>query len=173
MPARNTETVTSIKMKKISNNPEETLQLGKSLGCSLIAGDIILLYGDLGAGKTRFTQGICYGLGLTKDSYIRSPTFTLINEYTGRVPIYHIDLYRIENQEEIYSLGLEEIMFSQGVTIIEWAEKLQDSKNPDQRIMNIQERMEVYINSIDDSQREFTFHSFFAEPRPFPDFTLL
>ena len=97
-------------MKKISHSPEETLQLGKSLGSSLAAGDIILLFGDLGAGKTHFTQGICYGLELDKDFCIRSPTFTLINEYPGRLPIYHIDLYRIDNQEEIYALGLEEIL---------------------------------------------------------------
>ena len=93
-------------MKKISHSPEETLQLGESLGSSLGAGDTILLFGDLGAGKTRFTQGICYGLGLDKNSYIRSPTFTLINEYPGRLPIHHVDLYRIDNQEEIYSLCL-------------------------------------------------------------------
>ena len=105
-------------MKKISNSPEETLQLGKSFGCSLEAGDIVLLFGDLGAGKTHFTQGICYGLELDKDFYIRSPTFTLINEYPGRLPIYHIDLYRIDNQEEIYSLGLEELLFNQGRIVL-------------------------------------------------------
>ncbi len=160
-------------MKKLTNSPEETLQLGKSLGSSLVSGDIILLFGDLGAGKTRFTQGICYGLDLDKENYIRSPTFTLINEYTGRLPIYHIDLYRIENQEEIYSLGLEEILFNQGVTVIEWAEKLRSSKNTDKLLMNIQDRMEVHINIINDTQREFTFNSFYPEPRPFPDFTLL
>jgi tRNA threonylcarbamoyladenosine biosynthesis protein TsaE len=160
-------------MKKITNSPDETLQLGKSLGSALKAGDIILLFGDLGAGKTRFTQGICYGLDLDKDNYIRSPTFTLINEYTGRVPIYHIDLYRIDNQEEIYSLGLEEILFNQGVTVIEWAEKLRSSKNQKKLIMNIEERMEIYIDITSDSQRTFTFNSYFLEPRPFPDFTLL
>ena len=100
-------------MKKTSNSQEETIQLGQSLGNSLIPGDIILLFGDLGAGKTRLTQGICNGLGLDKGFYIRSPTFTLINEYPGKYPIYHIDLYRIDNQEEIYSLGLEEILFNQ------------------------------------------------------------
>ena len=111
-------------MKKQSRSPEETLQLGKTIGGSLISGDIILLFGDLGAGKTCLTQGICNGLGLNDDIYIRSPTFTLINEYPGRFPVYHIDLYRIDNHEEIYSLGLEEILFNRGVTIIEWAEKL-------------------------------------------------
>ena len=93
-------------MKKKSHSPEETMQFGRSLGDSLILGDIILLFGDLGAGKTRLTQGICNGLGLDEESYIRSPTFTLINEYPGKLPIYHIDLYRIENQE---ALLIEEV----------------------------------------------------------------
>ncbi|MBT6409043.1 MAG: tRNA (adenosine(37)-N6)-threonylcarbamoyltransferase complex ATPase subunit type 1 TsaE [Nitrospina sp.] len=159
-------------MKKISNSPEDTLQLGKSLGISLGAGDIILLFGDLGAGKTCFTQGICYGLELDKASYIRSPTFTLINEYQGRLPIYHIDLYRIETQEEIFSLGLEEILYNQGVTIIEWAEKLRLPRKSDELILNIQDRLEINIKIINDSQREFTFNPVFSEPRSFPDFTL-
>ncbi len=160
-------------MKKISHSPEETLQLGKSLGSSLVPGDIILLFGDLGAGKTHLTQGICYGVGLDEGSYIRSPTFTLINEYPGKLPIYHIDLYRIDNQEEIYSLGLEEILFNQGVTIIEWAEKLRSPKNPEKLILNIQDRIEISIKITSDSEREFTFKTFFPEPRSLPIFTLL
>ena len=160
-------------MKKISHSPEETLQLGKSLGSSLAAGDIILLFGDLGAGKTHFTQGICYGLELDKDFCIRSPTFTLINEYPGRLPIYHIDLYRTDNQEEIYALGLEEILYNRGVTIVEWSEKLRSARKPDKLILNIQDRIEINIKIISDSQREFTINSFLPEPRSFPDFTLL
>lgn len=160
-------------MKKISHSPEETLQLGKSLGSSLVAGDIVLLFGDLGAGKTRLTQGICYGLELDHDTYIRSPTFTLINEYPGRLPIYHIDLYRIESQEEIYSLGLEEILFNTGVTIIEWADKLRSSKNHENLMLNIEDRIEIDIKIISDSEREFTFKTFFPQPRTLPVFTLL
>ena len=160
-------------MKKISHSPEETLQLGKSLGSSLIPGDIILLNGDLGAGKTHLTQGICYGMGLDEGSYIRSPTFTLINEYHGKLPIYHIDLYRIDSLEEIYSLGLEEILFNQGITIIEWAEKLRSPKNPKNLLLNIQDRIEINIEIVSDSEREFTFNTFFPEPRSFPIFTLL
>ena len=160
-------------MKKISHSPEETLQLGKSLGSSLIPGDIILLNGDLGAGKTHLTQGICYGVGLDEGSYIRSPTFTLINEYQGKLPIYHIDLYRIDSLEEIYSLGLEEILFNQGVTIIEWAEKLRSPKNHKNLILNIQDRIEINIEIISDSEREFTFNTFFPEPRSLPISTLL
>ena len=160
-------------MKKKSHSPEETLHLGKSIGSSLISGDIILLFGDLGAGKTRLTQGICNGLGLEKDTYIRSPTFTLINEYQGRLPIYHIDLYRIDSHEEIYSLGLEEILFNQGITIIEWAEKLRSPKNSHNLILNIEDRIEIYIKIISESEREFTFNTFSLEARSFPIFTLL
>ena len=143
-------------MKKISHSPDETLQFGKSLGTSLAAGDIILLFGDLGSGKTRFTQGICYGLELDKNFYIRSPTFTLINEYQGRLPIYHIDLYRLENQEEIYSLGLEEILYNRGVTIIEWAEKLRSARKPDKLILNIQERIEINIDKASPTNQPAT-----------------
>ena len=160
-------------MKKISHSPKETLQLGKSLGSSLIPGDIILLNGDLGAGKTHLTQGICYGVGLDEGSYIRSPTFTLINEYQGKLPIYHIDLYRIDSLEEIYSLGLEEILFNQGITIIEWAEKLRSPKNHKNLLLNIQDRIEINIEIISDSEREFTFNTFFPEPRSLPISTLL
>ncbi|MAX16755.1 MAG: tRNA (adenosine(37)-N6)-threonylcarbamoyltransferase complex ATPase subunit type 1 TsaE [Nitrospina sp.] len=160
-------------MKKNSHSPEETLHLGKSIGSSLISGDIILLFGDLGAGKTRLTQGICNGLGLEKDTYIRSPTFTLINEYQGRLPIYHIDLYRIDSHEEIYSLGLEEILFNQGITIIEWAEKLRSPKNSNNLILNIEDRIEIYIKIISESEREFTFNTFSLEARSLPIFTLL
>ena len=160
-------------MKKISHSPKETLQLGKSLGSSLIPGDIILLNGDLGAGKTHLTQGICYGMGLDKGSYIRSPTFTLINEYHGKLPIYHIDLYRIDSLEEIYSLGLEEILFNQGITIIEWAEKLRSPKNHKNLLLNIQDRIEINIEIVSDSEREFTFNTFFPEPRSLPILTLL
>jgi tRNA threonylcarbamoyladenosine biosynthesis protein TsaE len=160
-------------MKIITNSPEETLELGKKLGKALAPDDIVLLFGDLGAGKTHFTQGICHGLELDKESYIRSPTFTLINEYSGKLPIYHIDLYRIENQEEIYSLGLEDILFNEGVTIIEWAEKLQSTYNPDALVLNIQDRIEIRIKIINDSQREFSFHSSLSESRSLPNFTLL
>jgi tRNA threonylcarbamoyladenosine biosynthesis protein TsaE len=160
-------------MRKISYSPEETLQLGKSVGSSLIPGDIILLNGDLGAGKTHLTQGICYGVGLDEGSYIRSPTFTLINEYHGKLPIYHIDLYRIDSLEEIYSLGLEEILFNQGITIIEWAEKLRSPKNPKNLLLNIQDRIEINIEIISDSERLFTFNTFFPQPRSLPILTLL
>ena len=133
----------------ILQDESETLNFGSNIAALIKESDETIfefhLQGDLGAGKTRLTQGSCNGLGLEKDTYIRSPTFTLINEYPGRLPVYHIDLYRIDSHEEIYSLGLEEILFNQGITIIEWAEKLRSSKNSNNLILNIEDRIEIYL----------------------------
>ena len=104
-----------------SHSPEETRQLGVRLGQLLAPGDVVLLHGDLGAGKTAFTQGIGAGLGVRET--INSPTFTLLKEYVGRVPFYHFDLYRIEDAEEIYALGFEDYFGGAGVSVVEWAER--------------------------------------------------
>ena len=138
-------------MKITTHNHEETLAFGKRLGQYLQPGDIVLLFGDLGAGKTTLTQGLCHGLGLAEDEYIRSPTFTLVNEYRGTGTIYHMDLYRLSSLPEIEALGLEEALFSDGVSIIEWAEKLFPTPklNP---ALGIDQRIEIYI-SIDEENR--------------------
>mgnify|MGYP000844132695 FL=1 len=159
-------------IKSITNNADETLQLGKSLGSKLIAGDLVLLFGDLGAGKTCLTQGICLGAGLDKSTYIRSPTFTLINEYQGVVPIFHIDLYRLETEEEIMNLGLEEIIYSKAITIIEWPEKLISNKKPNKFKFGIEERIEIYISSKGENVREFTFTPVLLSSRKHPIFPL-
>ena len=90
---------------------------------------MIALFGDLGAGKTTLTKGIAVGLGLAAD--IHSPTFTLIHEHPGAVPLYHVDLYRLSCEEEIETLGLEEYIYSDGVTIIEWADRMKSLLPPD------------------------------------------
>ncbi len=159
-------------MKSTTHNPDETLQLGKTLGSKLVAGDLVLLFGDLGAGKTCLTQGICLGAGLDENNYIRSPTFTLINEYQGVMPIFHIDLYRLETEEEIMNLGLEEIIYSKAITIIEWPEKLISNKKPNEFKFGIEERIEIHISSKDENVREFTFSSFLLSPRKHPIFPL-
>ncbi len=159
-------------IKSTTQNADETLQLGKDLGTKLIAGDLVLLFGDLGAGKTCLTQGICLGAGLEKNAYIRSPTFTLINEYQGKVPIFHIDLYRLESEAEIINLGLEEIIYSQAITIIEWSEKLKSDINPGEFKFGIQERLEIHIDSKDETLREFTFSPVQLSPRDPPLFPL-
>lgn len=111
-------------MKVQLNSQAETIELGRSLGQLLQAGDVIILDGDLGAGKTTFTKGLALGLDITK--VIKSPTFTIIREYQdGRLPLYHMDVYRLENGggEE---LGLEEYLDGDGVSVIEWAQFVKD-----------------------------------------------
>ncbi len=107
-----------------TESPEETQALGEQLGKTLKSGDVIALIGDLGTGKTCLTQGIARGVGIAPDEVVSSPSYILINEYNGTVPIYHIDLYRLENAEEIAELGLSEYIEGDGICIIEWAERM-------------------------------------------------
>lgn len=103
-----------------SYKPEETFQLGKELGEAAREGEVYCLWGDLGVGKTIFTQGFAAGLGITEP--VNSPTFTIIQEYQdGRLPLYHFDVYRIADQEEMDELGYEEYFYGKGVCLIEWA----------------------------------------------------
>lgn len=110
-------------LKFLTNNPGETIKLGKKIGKLLKPGFLIGLYGDLGSGKTTLTKGIAQSLGI-KENEIHSPTFVLINQYQAKLPLYHIDFYRLENIEQIEELGIEEYLFSDGACIIEWAQKL-------------------------------------------------
>ena len=107
---------------------EETISLGTRIGSLLKAGDIITLHGSLGCGKTTIVKGIAQALSI--DEEITSPSFTLISEYEGHLPLYHMDLYRIDSIEEFEMLGAEELLYSKGVSIIEWAEKI-DQMLPD------------------------------------------
>lgn len=109
------------KDEMISQSPEETQSIGRILGNYCHPGDIILLVGDLGTGKTCLTQGILWGLGV--EEYARSPTFVLMSEYHGRLPLYHMDLYRLNSISEIADLGLEEYLDGDGISVIEWADK--------------------------------------------------
>ena len=148
-----------------TQSTDETLELGKSIGTKLIEGDLVLLFGDLGAGKTCLTQGICQGVGLEKETYIRSPTFTLINEYHAKIPIFHIDLYRLEEEAEIINLGLEEIIYSQAITIIEWSEKLKSDKKTNEFKYGIRDRLEIHISTKDETLREFKLLPVNLSPR--------
>jgi tRNA threonylcarbamoyladenosine biosynthesis protein TsaE len=106
-----------------TQSEDETATLGRELAATLSAGDVLLLYGDLGAGKTAFVRGLAEGLGVSRDE-VSSPTFTLIQEYRGgRLTLFHVDLYRIEDPREFDELGLDEIA-EDGVLAIEWAERL-------------------------------------------------
>ena len=135
----------------ITSSPEQTWRIGEMLGARLGAGDMICLYGDLGAGKTSFSYGVALGLGV-QEQYISSPTFTFVNEYKGRVPLYHIDLYRLKDPEELESIGFEEYIDSDGVTVVEWAERA-ESDLPT-------ECLSVYLSYVDENSREI---GFFAE----------
>ncbi|MCK8826169.1 tRNA (adenosine(37)-N6)-threonylcarbamoyltransferase complex ATPase subunit type 1 TsaE [Natroniella acetigena] len=109
-------------LKVETNNPEETFDLGKKIGESLTHGGIVCLQGDLGAGKTVLAKGICRGLGVEEE--ITSPTYTVANEYRGKLKVYHMDLYRIRDEEELYDIGFEDYLYrGEGVTIIEWPDK--------------------------------------------------
>jgi tRNA threonylcarbamoyladenosine biosynthesis protein TsaE len=111
-------------MKMISISTEKTISLGKSIAKRLNRGDIICLFGELGSGKTVFTKGVAWGLRIPQQQVI-SPTFVLIRQYNqGRLPLYHFDLYRLELARDILSLGYEEYFYGQGVTIIEWPQRL-------------------------------------------------
>jgi tRNA threonylcarbamoyladenosine biosynthesis protein TsaE len=109
------------KSKLISHSPEQTQQLGMRLGEMARSGDVFLLTGNLGGGKTCLTQGIAWGLGVKE--YAFSPSFVLIREYAGRLPLYHVDFYRLDSIEEIADLGLDEYLYGRGVCVVEWADK--------------------------------------------------
>lgn len=106
----------------ISRSPEETQAVGERLGARLEPGAVVACIGALGAGKTCFLQGLARGLGV--ESPVTSPTFVLVNQYRGRLPVYHVDAYRTESLSELLDLGIEELLHGDGVTVIEWADKL-------------------------------------------------
>jgi len=101
--------------------PEETAAAGAALGRTLGAGDVVALYGELGAGKTCFIQGLARGLDVA--AHATSPTFVLVNEYRGRLPVHHVDVYRTASLTELVDLGLLDLMGGDGVTLVEWADK--------------------------------------------------
>lgn len=105
-------------------SPEQTNRVGFTLGELLKTGDVICLIGNLGAGKTAFTSGLAHALGVT--GYITSPTFTLVNEYNGKIPLYHFDVYRIAEPEEMFEIGFDEYLYGSGIVVIEWADLIRD-----------------------------------------------
>jgi len=132
----------------VTTSPEQTWHVGRMLGARLAAGDTVCLYGDLGAGKTSFSYGIALGLEV-KEKYITSPTFTLVNEYQGRVPFYHMDLYRLNDPGELEGIGFGKYIDSDGVTVIEWAERAENELPT--------ECLSVYLSSVNQNSREIGF----------------
>ncbi len=129
----------------ISHSPEETQKLGRRIGELALPGDVFLLVGNLGAGKTCLTQGIAWGLGIKE--YTMSPSFVIMRELYGRLPLYHIDLYRLDRIEESMDLGLDDYLYGRGVCIVEWAEKAL-SIMPDERLL-------IRIGYLSDTGRSF------------------
>lgn len=130
---------------------EETRLLGRELGEMLAPGTVICLYGDLGSGKTSFVQGLALGLGVPEEAYVTSPSYTLINEYEGRLPLYHLDLYRLSGSDELWDLGIDEIIAGEGVVAIEWPDRLPAGLAPSYL------RIDIVISP--DDTRMFTFTS--------------
>lgn len=109
-------------IKFVTNNTEETIELGKKIGNYLRKGDVIAMQGTLAAGKTTITKGIAQSLDISET--ITSPTFCLISEYEGKMPLYHMDVYRLDNEEDFANLGTEDMIYGNGISIIEWSEKI-------------------------------------------------
>jgi tRNA threonylcarbamoyladenosine biosynthesis protein TsaE len=133
----------------LTRSPRQTMSWGSRLGRLLKAGEIVGLIGELGSGKTCFVRGVTHGLEVGKEAWIRSPTFTLINEYHGRLPVYHIDLYRVEGRAQLEGLNLREYLYSDGVSLIEWFEHLPADE--------VDEFLEVRVAYVDGNRRQLTF----------------
>jgi tRNA threonylcarbamoyladenosine biosynthesis protein TsaE len=114
----------TIEHRVVSSCPEDTLRIGVLLGQHLANRSVVALTGELGSGKTCLAQGIARGLGVPEDFYVTSPSYALVNEYQGRLRLFHVDLYRVQDKAELEDIGLEEIIGADGVTVIEWADKL-------------------------------------------------
>lgn len=137
-----------------TESPEQTQWLAERLGRLLQPGDVVALVGELGSGKTLFSQGLARGLEVPDTFYITSPTFAIINEYPGRVPFYHLDLFRVSVVAEFSELGLEEILYGQGAVAIEWAERLGEDLPA--------ERLEVHLAFEGEMERNIEFYAFGA-----------
>lgn len=133
-------------MITISKSVEDTVTLGAKLAKGLKPGDVVALIGDLGSGKTVFTKGIARGLGVKDARYVNSPTFVVIKEYKGRIPLYHFDLYRLDHRTSLDEMNYEEYFYGGGVTVIEWADKI--------RKILPERYIEVRMSVADESERK-------------------
>jgi tRNA threonylcarbamoyladenosine biosynthesis protein TsaE len=138
----------------VSQSPEETQAIGERLGARLTAGAVVACTGALGAGKTCFLQGLARGLGVATD--VTSPTFVLINQYRGRLPVYHLDAYRTGSLTELVDLGIEEMLHGDGVTVVEWADKLLP--------LLPARTIHVHLNGLGDEPREIRIEEPVSDP---------
>lgn len=133
----------------LTKNPDQTLHLGQVFGRMLPQASMVALIGDLGSGKTLLARGIAKGLGVEDEREVSSPTFVLINEYRGRIPVHHVDLYRLRDSVETEDIGWEEFISGPGVTLVEWAEKVPDLLPED--------RIEVHLYWVGAGERKLVF----------------
>ena len=131
-----------------ARNEADTARLGAVLATVLFPGSVVILNGPLGAGKTRLVQSVAEGMGVPRSECV-SPTFMLINEYHGQLPIYHFDAYRVKDEDEFLELGADEYFEGSGVTLVEWGERVERCLPP--------ERLEIRIEPSGESERQFTF----------------
>lgn len=134
-----------------STSPAATQKLGARLGRVLAAGDVVALVGPLGAGKTAFVQGVARGLEV-RSARVQSPTFTIVNEHAGRVPLYHVDLYRLDDPGELDEIGFTEYLARGGVTVVEWFDRFPDAQP--------QERLEVRLEPTGEKTRHLDVRAF-------------
>ena len=133
-------------MKAISESPDETIEIGGTIAKKLKRGDVVALVGELGSGKTVLTKGIAKGLGVRSVRYVNSPTFVIIKEHKGKIPLYHLDLYRLDRSSALDAEGYEEYFYGDGVTVIEWADKI--------RTLLPKKYIEIKLSVIGQSRRK-------------------
>lgn len=134
------------KEQYISNSYDDTIKIAYEFANKLRPGDVICMYGDLGAGKTAFTQGLAKGLDI--HGYVNSPTFTIVNVYSGRLELNHFDAYRVGDSDEMLDIGFDEMISGDAVSVIEWAELIED--------ILPEERYNITVAFVDDTKREIT-----------------
>ncbi len=134
-----------------TGSADETRSLGRLFGEHAVAGLVVLLNGDLGAGKTCFSQGVASGLGVPEDSPVTSPTYTLLNIHFGRFPLYHFDLYRLARVDDLADLGYDEFAEGDGLTLVEWADRMTEA---------LSASMVISIDHVTEHQRKLCFEAF-------------
>jgi tRNA threonylcarbamoyladenosine biosynthesis protein TsaE len=132
----------------VTTSPEQTRKLGRLLGEILSTSTLLFLMGDLGAGKTCFVQGLARGLQVPDEEPVTSPTFTLMNQYAGRIPLYHFDLYRLDGLDDLLDLGFDEYLHGDGISVVEWA---------DRAVGLADEALYLHFSQIDEESRRISF----------------
>jgi len=133
----------------MTNSEKETIHEGEKLGKSLASGAVVALFGNLGAGKTAFIRGLAHGLGISAD--VTSPTFTIVNEYQGEIPLFHFDMYRLNDESELFLLGWDDYLDRGGVCAVEWSERVPNAFAPD--------TIEVKLTNLGNDRRQLEINT--------------